>query len=99
VQVALTLIGHLHSPLILRLAERLAGVPPVRFLGHTPRRLTTALRQARDWKPFHVRLCPSPSGMQLRKDGGWLSLELGPGPADIDLRFHPLPWRESTPVG
>jgi hypothetical protein len=89
-QVALTLIGHLHSPLILRLAEKLAGLPPVRGLGHTPRRLTTALRQARDWKPFHVRLCPSPSGMQLLKDGGWLSLELDSD--TIRTVFHPLPW-------
>lgn len=93
-QVSLTLIGHLHSPLVLRLARRLAGIPPVRFLGHTPRRLTTALRQAREWRPFRVHLCPSTSGMQLLKDGGWLSLELGANPDSIGITFHPLPWRE-----
>jgi hypothetical protein len=92
-QVALTVIGHLHSPLIFRLARTLSGIPPIGFLGHTPRRLTAALRQARDWKPFHVTLCPSISGMQLLKDGGWLSLELG----DKSLRVtsHPLPWPPS----
>ena len=88
-QIALTVIGHLHSPLILRLGRLLSGIPPIGFLGHTPRRLTTALRQARDWNPFHVTLCPSTSGMQLLKDGGWLSLELEPD--SIQITRHPLP--------
>lgn len=93
-QIAVTVIGHLHSPLIFRLARRLSGIPVIGFLGHTPRRLTTALRQARDWKPFQVTLCPSTSGMQLLKDGGWLSLELGSD--SIRITFHALPWQQAS---
>lgn len=92
-QIANTIIGHLHSPSLLKQSLRLAGIPPIHFLGHTPRRLTLALREARWWKSFNVVLCPSPSGIQLLKDGGYLTLEL-----DLDaarpprFRSHPLPW-------
>ena len=92
-QIANVIIGHLHSPAVLKQSLRLAGIPPIRFLGHTPRRLSLALRQARSWKSFNVVLCPSPAGIQLLKDGGYLTAEL-----DLDAarppRFesHPLPW-------
>jgi hypothetical protein len=50
------------------------------------------LRQARDWKPFNVRLCPALSGIQLRNDGGFLSMELDSEARQPALvRFHPLP--------
>jgi hypothetical protein len=92
-QIASTIIGHLHSPVVLKQSLRLAGIPPIHFLGHTPRRLSTALRQAGHWKPFNLVLCPSPAGIQLFKDGGYLVAEL-----DLDatrpaqFAFHPLPW-------
>jgi hypothetical protein len=77
-QIEQTLIGHLHSNLILWKSRWLAGMPRIHFLGHTARRLSRALRQARDWRPFKVRLCPSLSGIELLKDGGYLSAELDP---------------------
>jgi len=92
-QIARTVIGHLHSSAVLKQALRLAGIPPIHFLGHTPRRLSLALRQARYWEQFHIVLCPSPAGIQMLKDGGYLTAEL-----DLDAvrapRFncHPLPW-------
>jgi len=77
-QIEHTIIGHLHSNLILRQSRVLAGMPQVNFLGHTAKRLTKALQQARHWKTFNVVLCPSLLGLQLLKDGGYLSAELDP---------------------
>jgi hypothetical protein len=75
-QVEQTIIGHLHSEWILRPTRWLAGMPTVRFLGPTPRRVTTALGQARHWRPFRVRLCPALRGIDLMKDGGYYTVEL-----------------------
>lgn len=95
-QVERTIIGHLHSPAVLKQALRLAGLPAIRFLGHTPLRLSQALREARHWKPFRLALCPSPTGLQLRKDGGYLTVELDPdGLRPVQILFHPLPWRSA----
>jgi hypothetical protein len=77
-QIERTIIGHLHSELILRASRMLAGMPRVDFLGHTGKKLSLALRQARDWTPFKVRLCPALAGIELMKDGGYLSVQLHP---------------------
>jgi hypothetical protein len=91
-QIEQTIIGHLHSKLIWWKSRLLAGMPHITFLGHTAKRLSAALRQARHWRPFHVRLCPALAGIQLLNDGGFLTAELDPEivrPARF--RFHPLP--------
>jgi len=94
-QVEATVIGHLHSELILRTGRALSGMPTINFLGATFRRNSSALNRAKLWRPFNVRLCPALTGIQLLKDGGWLTAEL-----DADarhpakFRFHPLPWRD-----
>ncbi|MEO5803719.1 MAG: metallophosphoesterase [Verrucomicrobiota bacterium] len=75
-QLEQTIIGHLHSPLILWKGRMIAGMPAIRFLGTTIKRSTTALQRARIWRHFHVRLCPSLAGIELLKDGGYLSVEL-----------------------
>ncbi len=75
-QLEQTIIGHLHSPLILWKSHLLAGIPAVPFLGTSIKRFTTALHRARHWKEFRVRLCPSLAGLELLKDGGYLSVEL-----------------------
>lgn len=86
-----TIVGHLHSELILRTGRLLAGMPELPFFGATARRLSGALRRARDWAPFRVRLCPSPSGTQLLKDGGYLEIGLAPG-RELEIVRHHLPW-------
>ncbi|MGC8989967.1 MAG: metallophosphoesterase [Verrucomicrobiia bacterium] len=86
-QIELTVIGHLHTRFILHASRVLSGIPPVRFAGNTVRRMTEALRMARIWRPFNVRLCPSLSGSQLLKDGGFGVLEIDP--ADV----KPAIWR------
>jgi hypothetical protein len=91
-QLECTIIGHLHSKLILGQSRLLAGMPEIRFLGHTARRLSRALGQAREWRPFNVRLCPALAGIELLKDGGYLGIRLdheGGRPAEI--AFHPVP--------
>jgi hypothetical protein len=57
----------------------LAGMPQVRFLGNAVRRMTGALREARNWRPFKPRLCPALSGIELLKDGGYARIEVDPG--------------------
>lgn len=83
-QVERTIIGHLHSKLILWQSRVLSGMPVIRFLGHTGKRLSAALREARYWKPFRVLLCPSLAGIELLKDGGFLDLEIA------SLASHPM---------
>ncbi|MEN9674183.1 MAG: hypothetical protein RIS76_79 [Verrucomicrobiota bacterium] len=92
-QIAKTIVGHLHSPSIFRLGQRLAGMPRIHFLGNTVRRHSVALNEARWWRKFRVELCPSPCGIQLFKDGGWLELDLDPeGRKPISIHRQPLPW-------
>ena len=80
-QIEQTIIGHLHSNLILWKSRCLAGIPRIHFLGHTAKRLSTALQEARYWRPFHLRLCPALAGIELLKDGGYLTADLDPNQA------------------
>jgi hypothetical protein len=90
-QIEQTIIGHLHSNLVLRAGRLLSGIPPIRFLGNSVARMSAALAEARHWRPFQVRLCPSLAGIELQKDGGYYTVEL-----DEDARqparflFQPL---------
>ena len=77
-QIERTIIGHLHSEMILWQSRILAGLPVIRFLGHTPRRLSAALNEARHWRPFKVLLCPSLAGIELTKGGGYYTAEIDP---------------------
>jgi hypothetical protein len=91
-QIEQTIIGHLHSNLILRLSRLLAGMPAIGFLGGSIRKLSTALNQARVWRHFRVRLCPSLAGIELLKDGGYLTAELdAEARRPVQFQFHPLP--------
>jgi hypothetical protein len=90
-QIELTIIGHLHSNLVFWKSRVLAGMPPIGFLGHTLKRFSTALSQARYWRPFHVRLCPSLAGIELLKQGGYCTIELNPeGQSPSRFQFHRL---------
>lgn len=90
-QIERTIIGHLHSNLYLRLSKIMSGLPVIGRRGHSIRRMSTALNDARHWKPFNVLLCPSLAGIELLKDGGYFTAELDPAanqPPAFD--FHPL---------
>ncbi len=92
-RVERTIVGHLHSPAILRASRILQGMPRINWMGHTARRYSAALNKARCWKRFRVLLCPSPHGMQILKDGGYFTAVLSPD-AEQPVRFqrHPVPW-------
>lgn len=90
-QIEQTIIGHLHSPLLLWKCRRLAGIPVISWLGHSTRRFTRALNAARLWEQFHPRLCPSLAGIELLKDGGYLEVELDESAAKpARWKFHGL---------
>ncbi len=91
-QVERTVIGHLHSNVVLFKSRVLAGCPPIRFMGHTVRRLSVALWEARIWQHFNVLLCPSLAGIELLKDGGFVTAELELSAAQpARFQFHRLP--------
>ena len=91
-QVEQTIIGHLHSNLYLWKSRVLAGMPVIRFLGHSTRRITTALNEARCWHTFRVRLCPSLAGIELLNDGGYYTVQLdADAKSPANFEFHPLP--------
>jgi hypothetical protein len=93
-QIEQTIIGHLHTRLILWKSRVLSGIPPVRFLGNSVRKLTTALHAAHDWWPFRVRPCPALSGIELLNDGGYYVVEIDPtAKLPAEFKFHPLPRR------
>ena len=90
-QLEHTIIGHLHSNFLFRNSRLLAGMPTIRFLGNSIRRMSHALNEARCWRDFKARLCPSMAGIELLKDGGYYELfisEDASGPAEF--RFHAL---------
>ncbi len=86
-QVEATIIGHLHSQVFVVGSRLLSGVPAITWLGNSIRRMSSALREARLWRHFRVRLCPALAGIELLKDGGYLRLELDPDAAQ-PLRIH-----------
>ncbi len=94
-QIEQTIIGHLHTRLILWKSRLLSGIPRIRFLGNSVRKFTSALNEAHHWWPFHVRLCPALSGIELLNDGGYFTVEIDPA-AKLPARFtfHPLPRRK-----
>ncbi len=75
-QIERTIIGHLHTPLVWKNSNLLAGMPQINFLGNAVRRMSSALNRARHWRKFKVLLCPSLSGCELLKDGGFYTARL-----------------------
>ncbi len=97
-QLEATIVGHLHSPFILRTSLRLAGLPRITFLGHSVRRMSEGLRRARSWKRFRVQLCPSLAGLEWFHDGGFLELTADHAPGSpLSIRSHRLPRHPETP--
>lgn len=92
-QIEQTIIGHLHTHLVFRTGRALSGFPIISWLGKGARKISGTLNEAKLWKPFHVRLCPALTGIQLLKDGGWLSAELdAEAETPARFKFHPIKW-------
>ncbi len=86
-QLVQTFVGHLHSNLIYWTSQLLAGMPAIHFLGNSIRRMSSALHEARHWKPFKVRLCPALAGIELLNDGGFYTVVLDPT-AQVPAQYH-----------
>lgn len=92
-QLEQTVVGHLHTNLVLRTGQALSGFPTITFLGKGARKISGALGEAKLWRPFRVRLCPALTGIQLLKDGGWLSAELDANAeTPARFKFHRIKW-------
>jgi hypothetical protein len=78
-QIERTVIGHLHTDILIWKARLLAGFPHIKGMGAAIARMSAALNRARLWKGFNVLLCPSISGVELLKRGGYYT-------ATLDLR-------------
>jgi len=90
-QIEQTIIGHLHTRVILWKSRVLSGIPPIRFLGRNVNRFSSALHEADFWWPFHVRLCPALSGTELLNDGGYYTMKIDPAAKrPARFTFHPL---------
>ncbi len=90
-QIERTVIGHLHSNLYWRLSKLLSGMPVVSGLGHSIRRMSRALNEARQWRAFRPLLCPSLAGIELLNDGGYLTVELDAAASQpARFQFHAL---------
>jgi hypothetical protein len=91
-QIERTVIGHLHSELIIRQSRLLGGLPPITFCGAAVRRMSAALSKARHWKAFNLLLCPSLAGIEIERRGGFYTVELDLA-AKIPAAWHfrPLP--------
>ena len=94
-QIDRTVIGHLHTPMVIWKARMLAGLPPIHFMGRGIRRISHGLNRARGWKPFNVLLCPSLAGSQLLKDGGYYEMRLK-GVVAAEFVRHRLEWEKQT---
>lgn len=90
-QIERTVIGHLHTRLLVWQSRLLAGIPPIRGCGAAIGRMSTALHQAKTWKHFNVLLCPSLAGIELFKRGGFYTLQLDPAAIQSpEFRLHPV---------
>ena len=91
-QVEQTILGHLHTRLILWKSRLLSGIPRIRFLGRNVSRFSSALHEAHHWWSFRVRLCPALSGIELLNDGGYYTVQLDPeANRPAQFTFHPMP--------
>jgi len=92
-QIERTIIGHLHSPLILRQSKLFSWIPRITFCGPTILRNSSALSRSKAWRAFNLLLCPSLPGVQLTKSGGFYEMNLDPSarkPAEFQL--HSIRW-------
>lgn len=92
-QIEQTVIGHLHSPLLMGQSRFLAGMPKITFCGQAVRRMSSALSRGKDWRHFKVLLCPSLAGLQLTRSGGYYIAEIdATGEKAVKWAFKRIQW-------
>ena len=78
--VEMTVIGHLHSPSLLKLAKLVPSVRPKKWRPKYPvaRIVAHGLEGVRSWKMFNPVVCPSTFGAGHHVHGGVLFIERNP---------------------
>ena len=90
-QIERTILGHLHTRVLVWQSRLLAGIPRIRTCGKAVARITSALNRARKWKHFNILLCPSLAGIELFKRGGYYTMHLDPaGGSPAEFKLHPV---------
>lgn len=74
-QIELTVIGHLHSPTLLRLARYASRLSRLKLRYPVARIVAHGLEGARSWDLFHPVVCPSTFGTGHHLAGGLLFIE------------------------
>lgn len=88
-QIERTIIGHLHSELILKQGRMLSWMPTITTCGPTTARISSALSKAKEWGHFKLLLCPSLSGLELTKRGGFYTAAIDPdGKHPAEFKLH-----------
>jgi hypothetical protein len=77
-QIEKTVIGHLHSNLIVWQSRILSGLPHIQGMGAGVKRMSAALSKAKEWRHFQLLLCPSLSGIELFRRGGFYLVDIDP---------------------
>jgi len=88
-QIERTIIGHLHSDVILKQSRWLSGIPKLTSCGPTVRRISSALSKASEWRHFNLLLCPSLAGLEITRKGGFYTITVDPdGIQKAEFRLH-----------
>jgi hypothetical protein len=77
-QIERTIIGHLHSEFILNQSRLLSWMPKITRCGAAVARISAALSKAKHWSPFKILLCPSLSGLEINRRGGFYTATIDP---------------------
>ena len=77
-QIEKTIIGHLHSNLIVWQSRVLSGIPHITSCGAAARRITAALSKGKTWRHFNLLLCPALAGIELFRRGGYYTVQIDP---------------------
>lgn len=90
-QVERTIIGHLHTNILVWKSRILAGFPHIKRMGPAIGRMSAALNRARLWKQFNLLLCPAMAGVELIKRGGFYTARIdATGREAARFTLHPL---------
>ena len=74
-QIAVSVVGHLHAPGLLRLTRIMRHFPVIKSRYPIARIITHSAQGARSWKEFKPVVCPSTYGIGHHVSGGVLFIE------------------------
>jgi len=95
-QIEQTIIGHLHSTLSCAKADCSPACPD-HLPRNTARRLSTALNEARHWRHFNIRLCPSLAASNSSRRR-YYTAELDPEARQPPVSFPPFATTLTIPL-